>query len=56
MNPYLNENNNPTELLHVTLNYYGISLEEFKRMSDGEIRATVQRFSDALHDGRAKKK
>ncbi len=52
MNPYLTEDNQPTETLEYTLDYYGISLDEFKAMSDIQITAMVKRFSDVLNDGR----
>ena len=51
MNPYLDDNNNPNELLDYTLAYYGITLDEFKSMSDDQVTGMVKRFDDILNDG-----
>ena len=51
MNIYLDENRKPTEVLLSTLEYYGISLEEFKQMSDLDVRVFVNKFSDVLNNG-----
>ena len=52
MNPYLIEDNQPSETLQYTLDYYGISLDEFKAMTDEQVIAMVKRYSDVLNDGR----
>ena len=52
MNPYLTTDNTPSEILRDTLDYYGISIDEFKEMSDNQVIAMVKRFSDVLNDGR----
>ena len=51
MNPYLDDNNDPNELLEYTLAYYGITTNEFKSMSDDQVIAMVKRFDDVLNDG-----
>ena len=53
MNPYLTEDNQPNKTLQYTLDYYGISLDEFKQMSDGQVKQMVKRFSDVLNDGKS---
>lgn len=55
MNPYLTKNNKPSKTLKYTLDYYGISLDEFKQMSDNQVRQKVRRFSDVLNDGKVSK-
>ena len=55
MNPYLTKDNQPTETLDYTLDYYGITLDEFKAMSDEQVVAMVKKFSDVLNDGRIQK-
>lgn len=55
MNPYLTEENKPSDFLLFTLDYYGISLERFKAMSDEQVRVMVKRFSDVLNDGTVQK-
>jgi len=55
MNPYLTEDNQPSEVLEYTLDYYGISLDEFKIMTDEQVIGIVKRFSDVLNDGRITK-
>jgi len=55
MNPYLTEDNQPSETLQYTLDYYGISLDEFKAMTDEQVAVIVMRFSDVLNDGRIQK-
>ena len=52
MNPYLTEDNQATETLEYTLDYYGISLDEFKAMTDEQVVGMGKRFSDVLNDGR----
>jgi site-specific DNA-methyltransferase (adenine-specific) len=50
-NPYLNEDGKPTEILLFTLEYYGITVEQLKRMSEQRVRQMVKRFADVLNDG-----
>jgi len=52
MNPYLTEDNKPNETLRYTLDYYGISLNQFKQMPDNQVEQIVRRFSDTMNDGR----
>ena len=52
MNLYLTENNQPTETLDYTLDYYGISLDEFKAMTDEQVVAMGKRFNAVLDDGK----
>ena len=55
MNPYLTEENQPTETLQYTLAYYGITIDELKAMTDEQVIAMVKRFNDVLNDGRTTK-
>ena len=55
MNPYLTKDNKASETLQYTLDYYGISIEEFKAMSDEQIKQMVSKFSDVLNDGKVRK-
>jgi len=55
MNPYLTEDNQPTETLIDTLDYYGVTLDEFRQMPDEQVVAMVKRFSDVLNDGKISK-
>ena len=55
VNPYLTEDNKPSDFLLFTLDYYGVSLEQFLKMSDEQVRALVKRFSDVLNDGKITK-
>lgn len=48
---YLDKNKQPTENLLNTLAYYGITLDEFKQMTDDEVRSVVSLYSDVLNDG-----
>lgn len=51
-NPYLNSNNESSNVLIDTLDYLGINLERFNQMSDNQIRQLVKKFSDVLNDGK----
>ena len=53
-NPYLTDDNKPSEFLQYTLDYYGISIDEFKAMTDNEVEKMVKKFSDVLNDGQYK--
>lgn len=52
MNPYLTDDNKPSDLLLSTLDYYGVSLDNFKAMTDEQVKALVKRFNDVLNDGK----
>ncbi|GAH40430.1 unnamed protein product, partial [marine sediment metagenome] len=46
MNPYLTEEKEPTQVLLDTLDYLGITIDEFKKMSDNQVKQVVERSSD----------
>jgi len=52
MYAYLTNENEPTEFLLDTLDYYGITLEEFKEMSDEDLVCLVNKFSNVLDNGK----
>ena len=54
MNSYLTADGKPSETLQYTLDYYGITLDEFKAMLDEQVVAMVKRFNDVLDDGRVR--
>lgn len=51
MNWYISNKNEPSEYLKHTLEYYGITLEDFLNMSDNNITKLVKEFGDVLNDG-----
>jgi len=50
MNQYITDNK-PNENLTYVLDYLGLSVEEFLKMSDQQVIAIVKKFADALNDG-----
>ena len=44
-NPYLAEDGKPNVVLLSTLEYFGLTIEQFKSMSDGQIISLVKRFT-----------
>jgi len=50
MNQYIT-NNQPNENLTYVLDYLGLSVEEFLKMTDQQVIAIVKKFADALNDG-----
>ncbi len=51
MNLYLTETNEPSEFLKYTLEYYDITLEEFKNMSDSKLAVYIKKYSDVFNNG-----
>ena len=51
MNQYITLENKPSEELFYVLDYLGISIDEFIKMSDEQIISIYKKSADALNDG-----